>query len=132
LNSEYFARLMREEKLDIIAVQETHAVSEENLRKKATMPDQCDHVFIGGIYSCVHGIATYVEDSFSDCRVLYHHHSYDVYLADKEIDGIVILNVYKPLNANWPNNPLKSFPPSSYLQLRAILIHKISCEAKNK
>jgi exonuclease III len=48
--SEYLARLMREEKEDIIAVQETHAVSEENLRKRETM--SC-YVFIGAIYSRV-------------------------------------------------------------------------------
>jgi hypothetical protein len=36
--SEYLARLMQEGKEDIIVVQETHVVSEENLQRRGTMP----------------------------------------------------------------------------------------------
>jgi exonuclease III len=58
---------MRKEKVDIIAVQETH--TEENLQRRGTMPG---YVFNGVIYSSVHGIATYDKVSLSnDYHVLY-------------------------------------------------------------
>jgi hypothetical protein len=66
---------MLEEKGEIKAVHETHTEFEENLRSRGTMPG---YVFIGTINSSIHGIATYVEDSFSYYRVLYQDHSYDV------------------------------------------------------
>jgi hypothetical protein len=64
--SEYFASLMHDEDIDIVTVQETHTGSEENLRKRGTIPGK---TLIGAFYSNVHGIATYVKTSFSNCRV---------------------------------------------------------------
>jgi hypothetical protein len=36
--SEYLARLMHDEDIDIVTVQATHAGSEENLRRRGTIP----------------------------------------------------------------------------------------------
>jgi hypothetical protein len=67
LNSEYLARLMHDEDIYIITVQETHAGSEENFRRRGTIPG---YTLIEAVYSNVYGIATYVKASFSNCRVL--------------------------------------------------------------
>jgi hypothetical protein len=86
---------MREKKEDVIAVQKTHAVSEENY-------ELCP--VIGAIYSSVHGIETYVKDSFSNSRILYPDHSYNVHILAVEVDEIVIVNVCKPPSSNSPHN----------------------------
>jgi hypothetical protein len=60
-----------------------------------------------------------------NCRVLSQDNSYNVHTLVVEIDGIVIVNVYKPASANvWPT---KTFCSSTW----AISIHIISCEATN-
>jgi hypothetical protein len=105
--SEYLARLMHDEDINIVTVQETHAGSEENLRKRGTIPG---YTLIGAVYNNVHGIATYVKASFSDCRVLYQDHSHDVHTLAVKVDGTIVVNVYKLPSASWSNVPLKLFP----------------------
>jgi Endonuclease-reverse transcriptase len=110
---EYLARLMREEDIDIIAVQETHTASEESLRRRGSIQG---YTLIDAIYSNVHGIATYVKTALSDCRVVFKNHSAGVHTLAIEVDGTVIVNVYKPPSACWPNNMLKLFPhPAIYV-----------------
>jgi exonuclease III len=58
------------------------------------------YLYITAIYSRFHGIAMYEKDSFSNCRVLYQDHSYDLYILSLEVGEIVIVNVYKPPSAN--------------------------------
>jgi exonuclease III len=90
---------MREENVNVIAVQ-THATSEDNLRRRENMPD---YSLIEVVHSNVHGIATYAKTSILTCRVLFQDHSQDVHTLAVEVDGIVIVNVYKPPSANWSN-----------------------------
>jgi exonuclease III len=99
--------------VDVIAVQETHATSEDNLRRRGNMPG---YLLIGGVHSNVHGFATYAKTSILTCRALFQDHSKDVYTLAVEVDGIVIVNVYKPPSANWSNDILKLFPhPTIYV-----------------
>jgi exonuclease III len=86
--SEYLAHLMHDE--DIVTVQETHAGSEKNLRRRETISG---YTLIGAVYSNVHGIATYVKASFSNCRVLYQDHSHDVHILAVEVDRTIVVNV---------------------------------------
>jgi Reverse transcriptase (RNA-dependent DNA polymerase)/Endonuclease-reverse transcriptase len=104
--SEYLARLMREEDVDVIAVQETHASSEESLRRRGTLPG---YTLIGAIYSDVHGIATYVRASLSNCRIVFQENSSNVHTLAIEVDETIIVNVYKPPSVNWTNNIIKIF-----------------------
>jgi endonuclease/exonuclease/phosphatase family metal-dependent hydrolase len=108
--SEYPARLMHDEDIDIVTVQETHA-SEENLRRRGSIPE---YILIGAIYSNVYCI-TY-KASYYNCRTLYQDHSHDVHTLAVEIDGTIVVNVYKPPTTSWSNVPLKLFPhPAIYV-----------------
>jgi exonuclease III len=100
--SEYLACLMHDEDIDIVTVQEAHAGSEENLRRRGTMTG---YTLIGAVYSNVHGIATYVKASLSNCRFLYQDHSHDVHSL-----AVEAVNVYKPPSASWSNVSLTVFP----------------------
>jgi hypothetical protein len=62
--SDYLSHLMREHKIDIVAIQETHTTSDFNLRNRGKLPG---FKLIGAIHSNVHGIATYVRDTLADC-----------------------------------------------------------------
>jgi hypothetical protein len=66
---------------------------------------------IGAVYSNVSFIA-----SFSNCLVFYQDHSHDVQTLAIEVDGNIVVNVYKPASASWSNVPLKLFPhPAIYV-----------------
>jgi hypothetical protein len=103
LKSEYLARLMHDEDIDIVTVQGTHAGSEENLRRRGIIP----YTLIEAVYSNVHGIATYV---------LYQDHLHDIHTLAVEVNGTIVVNVYKPPSASWSNVPFKLFPhPAIYV-----------------
>jgi hypothetical protein len=111
--SEYLAHLMHDEDIDIVAVQETHAESEENLRRRGTIPG---YSLIGAVYSNVHGIATYVKASFSKFRALYKDHSHNVHTLAVKVDRTIVVNVYQPPSSSWSNVPHKLFPhPAIYV-----------------
>jgi exonuclease III len=111
--SKYSARFMHDKDIDIVTVQETHAGSEENLRRRGTIPGYT-YTLIGAVYSNVHDIATYVKASFYNCLVLYQHHLHDFHTLAVEVDGTIVVNVYKPPSASWSNVPLKLFPHSAF------------------
>jgi hypothetical protein len=53
--------------------------------------------------------------SFSNCRVFYQDHSHHIHTLAVEVDGTIVVNVYKPPNASWSNVLLKIFPhPAIY------------------
>jgi hypothetical protein len=96
---------MHDEDINIVTVQETHAGYEENLRRRGTIPG---YTLIGAV--------TYVEASFSNCRVLYQDHSHDVQTLAVEVDGTIVENVCRPPSASWSNVPLKLSPhPAIYV-----------------
>jgi hypothetical protein len=50
----------------------------------------------------------YVKPSFSNCCILHQDHSHDVHTLAVEVDGTIVVNVYKP--------PAKKFPhPAIYV-----------------
>jgi hypothetical protein len=77
--SEYRARLMHDEDIDIVTAQETHAESEENLCRRRTIP----------VYSNVNGIATCVKASYSNCHVLYKVLSHNVHIYAVKVYGTI-------------------------------------------
>jgi exonuclease III len=81
---------MHDEDIDIVTVQETHARSEENLRRRGIIYQ--DILNSGAVYSNLHGIATYVKASFSNCCVDYQDHSHDVHTLAVEVDGTIVVN----------------------------------------
>jgi hypothetical protein len=89
--SEYLARLMHAEDIDIVTVQETHAGSEENLRRIGTIPG---YSFIGLQLRTGHrNIRQSIFLQLPYCRVPYQDHSYDVHSLPVEVDGTIVVNV---------------------------------------
>uniref|UniRef100_A0A1B0D7V9 Uncharacterized protein n=1 Tax=Phlebotomus papatasi TaxID=29031 RepID=A0A1B0D7V9_PHLPP len=112
--SEYLARLMRDERVDIIAIQETHTISDENLRSRGSIPG---YVLVDAIHSAVHhGVATYIKSSIPNCNVVYKDCTDNIHVLAIEVSGVTVINVYKPPSSRWPRVPLKSFShPAVYV-----------------
>jgi hypothetical protein len=115
---------MHVEDIDIGTVQETHAGSKENLRRRGTIPG---YTLIGAVYSNVHSIATFVKASFSNCRrVLYQDHSNDAHNLAFEVDGTIVVNVYKPPSARWARWG-KDYTPDLSIVTRALVDDNTLC-----
>ncbi|XP_055714426.1 uncharacterized protein LOC129808680 [Phlebotomus papatasi] len=111
--SEYLARLMRDERVDIITIQETHTISDENLRSRGSIPG---YVLVDAIHSAVHGVATYIKSSIPNYNVVYKDCTDNIHVLAIEVSGVTVINVYKPPSSRWPRVPLKSFShPAVYV-----------------
>jgi hypothetical protein len=110
---EYLARLMRDNDIDIIALQETHSTSDTNLISRDEIPG---YKLIGAIHSNVHGIATYARVSLNNCYITYSDCTNNIHVLAVKVSGISIVNVYKPPSVNWLNNTLEKLPlPEIYV-----------------
>jgi exonuclease III len=108
--SEYLARLMRDNEIDIIALQETHSTSDTNLINRGEIPG---YKLIGEIHSNVHGIATYVRVSLHNCFITYSDCTNKIHVLAVEVSEISIVNVYKPPRVSWFNDTLEKLPHSA-------------------
>jgi exonuclease III len=95
--SDFLARLMLEEKVDVIAVQETHTASAESLRRG----NLTRFTLVGDVYSSVHGNATYIRSDLSNWRIVYQVHTNNVHVLAVELHAIIIVNVYKPPSSQY-------------------------------
>jgi exonuclease III len=84
---------MRDNEIDIIALQETHSTSDTNLINRGEIPG---YKLIGAIHSNVHGIATYARVSLNNCFITYSDCTNNINVLAVEVSGISIVNVYKP------------------------------------
>jgi exonuclease III len=96
---------MLEEKVDVIAVQETHTASAESLRRRGNLTG---FTLVSAVYSSS-------MELLRTSGQIYQDHTNNVHVLAVELDAIIIVNVYKPSSTSWSSNPLKIFPhPAIY------------------
>lgn len=101
--SEILSKLMREEKVDVIALQETHTIDEADLHKRGQVPG---YTLIGAIHHKQYGVATYLRSNISNAKIVAQAVVGEVFILTAEVSGVNIVNVYKPPNTLWNNLPL--------------------------
>lgn len=104
--SDYLSRLMNEENVDVIHLQETHATSRVNLLNRGQIHG---YTLVDATYSRTYGIATYIHSSFTSYKRIYKTESIDLELLVIDIDGILTANVYKSPKSSWQTSPLPVF-----------------------
>jgi len=110
---EILSKIMIDNKVDVIALQETHTTDEADLQKRGYI---AGYTLIGAINHKQYGIATYVKNDIDTANVIYRSHLNNIEILVTIIDSITIINVYKPPNANWENPPVKLFDhPAVYI-----------------
>jgi hypothetical protein len=99
--------------IDIIAAQETHSTSDTNFINRGEIPG---YKLIGAIHSDFHGIAAFARVSLNNCFITYSDCTNNIHVLAVEVNGISIVNVYKPHSVNWLNNTLEKLPhPAIYV-----------------
>ena len=104
--SDYLCRILHEEDIDVVHIQETHAHSYSDLQKRGLIPG---YTLVDSIYSNIYGLATYVKESLAPCSTVYKSAPNDLEVLVVAIDGILTANVYKPPLMQWPSVPFPVF-----------------------
>lgn len=112
--SEVLTRLLEEEDVDIVVLQETHSDSLEDLKKRGII---YGYTIIAAESSRIHGIATYVKNSIvNDAQIVSSTQDDCIYTLTVCVHGVHITNVYKPPTIQWTQSVLQTFPhPAVYL-----------------
>lgn len=100
------SRIMLEEGVHVICLQETHTKDDEDLRKRGFIPG---FRLLSAVHHPQYGIAIYVDPSISDCKILLESTIYDVFISAVSVAGVSIINVYKPPQVQWSEAPLPIF-----------------------
>jgi exonuclease III len=101
---EILSKLMREEKVDVIALQETHTLDEADLHKRGQI---AGYNLIGAIHHKQYEVATYLNSRISHARAIAQEIVEEVFILTVNVSGVNIVNVYKPHNTLWNNPPLR-------------------------
>lgn len=110
--SDYLSRLLTDEKIDVVLVQETHTSSDEVLQKRGNIPS---YKLLAAINHPRYGIATYIHNEVHGAEVVSCSIIEDVSVITINVFGLFITNVYKPPAISWPDNVLLTYPhPAVY------------------
>lgn len=91
--SEILLKLMRNENVDIIALQETHTVDDADFHRRDSI---ARYVLIGVLHNKKYGVATYLKSDISSAHFLSQGVSGNVFNLVVEVNEINISNIYKP------------------------------------
>lgn len=101
--SEYASKVAIYNSIDLIALQETHTTTDNDLLNRGEI---AGFVAVSHIPNRVYGIATYIRSSINDYSVLSESSLNDVFTIVVEICGVVVVNVYKPPSVILMDSPI--------------------------
>ena len=109
----HLSRLLRQNNVDIVLIQETHTTSEYQLRTRGCIDG---YEPVGATYHPHYGIATYARSNIENVHLVHSCSDHDISVITIDLNGTKITNVYKPPNVGWPTDTLKSFEhPALYI-----------------
>ena len=89
---EVLTKIMNKERIDVIALQETHAKDDNDFQKRGCI---AGYLVIGAIHHKQYGIATYVKENIDDTMVVHKANSGNTQVLSMKIGSITVTNVYK-------------------------------------
>lgn len=110
---EFLQRVLTQNKIDVVAIQETHAESEDQLVSRGNIPG---FEILGATYHRNYGVATYIRNKIENaslCRASTNNNIHEVAI---KVGETTIVNIYKPPGCPWPPEVLQDNPhPSIYV-----------------
>jgi len=91
---EVLSKLMNNERVDVIALQETHTVDDKDLKKRGFIPG---YLLFGSINHKQYSIVTYVKEDLDDVETISKSISENIFILVTRINEVNIANIYKPL-----------------------------------
>lgn len=106
-------RILTEQNIDVVAVQETHTENEEQLCQRGEIPG---YDLIGATYHRCYGVATYVRSDIENAHIQLASDRDNVHNVTITLGENTISNIYKPPSSTWPNDTLPINPhPAIYV-----------------
>ena len=91
--SEYLTRILKDNAIDILVLQETHTLNDEDLLRRGKI---AGFSVIAALHHRAYGLATYVKNGTEDVSVIECSDQNDVYTITIKIGNTYVVNVYKP------------------------------------
>ncbi|KAL1129539.1 hypothetical protein AAG570_012484, partial [Ranatra chinensis] len=85
--------------IDLIAIQETHCNTEEQLKRRSKIPD---YDLLGATYHHIYGVATYVKSNIDNATLISTLSNNNIHTVVVQIGSITVSNIYKPPDSSWP------------------------------
>ncbi|KAL4083147.1 hypothetical protein QTP88_028477 [Uroleucon formosanum] len=101
--SDYISRILREQNVDIVAIQETHTQDETQLNTRGKIHG---YSIIGATYHRSYGIATYARNNLDEVKLESVTTLHDIHIVKVNVGPTTIINVYKPPTIMWPDHVL--------------------------
>lgn len=97
--SEYLTHVLDEQKIDVLALQETHTVDDEDLLKRGRIPG---FSIIAALHHRSYGIATYVRSGIQNVAIINCLEVQSTFSIVIKVADVTIANIYKPPKLPWP------------------------------
>lgn len=111
--SQYLSKILKNDNIDLVAIQETHCDSEEQLQKRGKIPG---YELLGATFHHTYGVATYVKQDIENASLISTSSENDIHNVVTKIGGITVTNTYKPPAVPWPAQALEIHPhPAIYI-----------------
>jgi len=116
------SRLLNDNKIQILFLQETHAEKEKDLLKRGNI---AGFSLVCATYHNKYGTAIFIKNCISDWKQIYTTVTNNISFIHIRIGDINIVNSYKPPGEKWTNTtfPKYSILPSLLVILIATIIH---------
>lgn len=98
--SDHLSRVLCENNVDLVLIQETHTINEEELQKRGKIHG---YSMIGATYDSVYGVATYARNNLEHVHHITSSTEDNIHVVVVSVQDITITNVYKPPTVPWPS-----------------------------
>lgn len=106
-------KVLSDNDVDVLAIQETHTENEEQLRKRGRI---YGYDLVAATYHHAYGVATYVRSNIENVHLISTSSNNNIHEVVIHIGGYTINNTYKPPTASWPPQVLPILQhPSVYV-----------------
>jgi hypothetical protein len=106
-------RILSENQIDVVALQETHVNCEEQLTQRGRIPG---YDLAGATYHHAYGVATYVRSDIENAFIQSVSDKDNIHNVTIRLGENIISNIYKPPTCSWPSGTLSTNPhPAIYV-----------------
>lgn len=111
---EVLSKILREHKIDIATIQETHVGNETDLKSRGKLPG---YEILGATYHHIYGCLTYIRSNIENARLVSTNISNNnIHTITVKIEELTVANIYKPPLAQWLPEVLPQLPhPAIYV-----------------
>ncbi|KAL1115389.1 hypothetical protein AAG570_007419 [Ranatra chinensis] len=95
----YLSKLLKQDNIDLVAIQETHCNTEEQLKQRGKIPGYDP---LGATYHHIYGVATYMKSNIDNATLVSTSSNNDIHTDVVQIGSITVSNTYKPPDSSWP------------------------------